>query len=109
MDVVSQKAERNMCSTMCAVHEDFWQHKAVHPPFCNRFKPAIEMYIIEFSTVKYTIRYGLEGSGFEFLLGARFSAPVHTDTGAQAASTMDRVASPGVKRPGRGVDHPPQI
>ena len=26
------------------------------------------MLIVEFSTVQYTIRYGMEGSGFEFLL-----------------------------------------
>ena len=41
-------------------------------------------------------------------MGARFSAPVQTGPGAQPASyTMGTGSFPGVKRPGRGVDHPP--
>ena len=41
-------------------------------------------------------------------MGARFSAPVQTGSGAHPASyTMGTVSFPGVKRPGRGVDHPP--
>jgi hypothetical protein len=41
-------------------------------------------------------------------VGARFSAPVQTDPGAYPAScTMGTGSFPGVKRPGRGVDHPP--
>jgi len=40
---------------------------------------------------------------------ARFSAPVQTGPEAQIASyTMGTGSFPGVKRPGRGVDHPPQ-
>jgi hypothetical protein len=43
-------------------------------------------------------------------MGARFSAPVQTGTGAQPASyTMGAGYFPGVERPGRGVDHPPHI
>ena len=39
--------------------------------------------------------------------GARFSAPIHTDPGAHPAFyTMGTGSFPGVKRPGRGVDHP---
>jgi hypothetical protein len=42
-------------------------------------------------------------------VGARFSAPVQTGPGANPAScTMGTGSFPGVKRPGRGVDHPPQ-
>jgi hypothetical protein len=38
---------------------------------------------------------------------ARFSAPVQTGSGAHTASyTMGSGSLPGVKRPGRGVDHP---
>jgi hypothetical protein len=38
----------------------------------------------------------------------RFSAAVHTDPGAYPAScTMGTGSFPGVKRPGRGVDHTP--
>jgi len=39
---------------------------------------------------------------------ARFPVPVHTGSGAHPAScTMGTGPFPGVKRPGRGVDHPP--
>jgi hypothetical protein len=52
-------------------------------------------------------RYELDGSGIEYRWVARFSAPVQTGPGAHPASyTMDAVF-PGLKRPGRGVDHPP--
>jgi hypothetical protein len=41
-------------------------------------------------------------------LKARFSAPVQTGTGAHpAAHTMGTGSFPGLKRPGRCVDHPP--
>jgi len=41
-------------------------------------------------------------------VGARFSAPVQTGLGAHPASyTMGTGSFAGVKRPGRGVDHPP--
>jgi len=40
-------------------------------------------------------------------LGARFSSPVQTVPGAHPVSyTMGTGYVPGVKRPGRGVDHP---
>jgi len=43
------------------------------------------------------------------LLGARISAPVQTDTGAHPAFYAVGTGSfPGVKRSGRGVDHPQQ-
>jgi len=42
------------------------------------------------------------------MVGARFSAPVQTGPGAHPASyTMGTGSFPVVKRPGRGVDHPP--
>jgi hypothetical protein len=41
-------------------------------------------------------------------MGARFSAPVQTGRGAYPASyEMGTGSFPGVKRPGRHVDHPP--
>jgi len=41
-------------------------------------------------------------------VGERISAPVQTGPGAHPAScTLDTGSFPGVKRPGRGVDHPP--
>ena len=49
-------------------------------------------------------------SGDRILVRARFSAPVQTDSCAQPASyTMGTGSFPGVKRPGRGVDHPPDL
>jgi len=40
-------------------------------------------------------------------VGTRFSAPVQTRPGAHPASyTMGTGLFPGVKRPGRGIDHP---
>jgi hypothetical protein len=52
-------------------------------------------------------RYGLEGPGIESRWGARFSTPVQNGPGAHPASyTIGRGSFPGVKRPGRGVDHP---
>ena len=48
-----------------------------------------------------------ERSGDRIAVGARFSAPVQTGPGAQAAPyTVGTGSFPGVKRPERGVDHP---
>ena len=51
----------------------------------------------------WTVRGSIPGGG-----GARFSAPVQTGPGAHPASCIMGTGSfPGVKRPGRGADHPP--
>ena len=51
--------------------------------------------------------YGLDGLEIESRWGARLSAPVQTGPGAHPASyTIGTESFPGVKRPGRGVDHP---
>jgi hypothetical protein len=43
-------------------------------------------------------------------VGERFSTPVETGPGADPASyTMGTRSFPGVKRPGRGVGHPPRL
>jgi hypothetical protein len=53
-------------------------------------------------------RYGLDGPGIEFRWGSRFSAPVQTDPGAHPSSyAMGTGSFPGIKLPGRGVDHLP--
>ena len=60
------------------------------------------------SSVGIATRCGLDGPGIEFRWEARFSAPVQTGPGAYSAScTMGTGSFPGVKRPGRGADHPP--
>ena len=61
------------------------------------------------SSVGIAIRYGLDGPGIESRWGSRFSAPLQTGPGAHPVSyTVGTGSFPGVKRPGRGVDHPPQ-
>ena len=41
-------------------------------------------------------------------MGAKFSEPVRTDPGAHPSSYVIGMESfPGIRRPGRGVDHPP--
>jgi len=57
-----------------------------------------------YSSVGIAIRYGLDGRGIESQWGSKFSSPVNTGPGAHSASYT---VSTGVKRPGRGVDHPP--
>jgi len=53
------------------------------------------------NSVTIPTRYGLDGPGIE-------SPPVQTGSEAQPAScTMGTGCFPGVKRLGRGVDHPP--
>ena len=60
------------------------------------------------SSVGTATPYGLEGPGIESWRGAIFSAPILTGRGAHPASyAMDTGSFPGVKRPGRDVDHPP--
>jgi len=62
------------------------------------------------SAVGITLRYGLDGPVIESRCGARFSAPVQTDPGAKpASSTMGNGSFSGIKRPGRGVYHPPHL
>jgi hypothetical protein len=59
------------------------------------------------SSVGIVTCYGLDGPGIESRWRARYPAPVRTGRGAhQAPYTMGNGSLPGVKRPGRGVDHP---
>ena len=59
------------------------------------------------SSVGIATRYGLDGPGIESRWEARFSAPFQTGPGAYPASSTTGTGSiPGLKRPGRGVEHP---
>jgi hypothetical protein len=61
-------------------------------------------------SVGIATRYGLDGMGIVSRWEAKFSAPVQTGPGAHPASyTMVTGYFPGVKRPGRDVDHPPYL
>ena len=60
------------------------------------------------SSVGIVSGYGLDGPGIESQWGWDFSATVQTDSRAHPASyTMGTGSFPGVKQPGRGVEHPP--
>jgi hypothetical protein len=62
------------------------------------------------NVVGIATRYGLDGPGIEFRWGRDFSAPVQTGPGAHPASyTMGTGSFPGIKRQGRGFDHPNPI
>ena len=62
------------------------------------------------SSVGIAIRYGLDDPGIESRWWARFSALVQTGPGAHPSScTMGTGSFPGIKRPGRGLDHRPPI
>ena len=60
------------------------------------------------SSVGIATRYEMCDPEIEFRWGARFSAPVQTPSGTLPASYTMRTGSfPGIKRSGRGVEHPP--
>ena len=60
----------------------------------------------QLSRYSHSLRAGR--SGDRIPVGARFSATVQTGPEAHPASyTLGTGSFPGVKRPGRGVDHPP--
>ena len=65
------------------------------------------------SSVGIATRYGLNGPGIKSRWGRRatFFAPVQTSPGVPPSLPYNRyrVSFPGVKRPGRGVNHPPQL
>jgi len=62
------------------------------------------------SSVGTATGHGLDGPGIESRSGARFSASVQTSPDAHPASyTMGTGSLLGVKRPGRGVDNPPNL
>jgi len=65
-------------------------------------------YTYDRSCVTDSLRAGR--SGDRISVGARFSEPVQTVPGANPAFyTMGNGSFPGVKRPGRGVNHPPHL
>ena len=81
----------------CVVHE------------LSEFVSTLLMRVGRDSSVGIATRCRLDGPGSNpGGGGARFSAPVQTGPGAYPTScTMGTGSFPGVKRPGRGADHPP--
>jgi hypothetical protein len=69
----------------------------------------MELYFIFSHLSEYSDLLRDGRSGDRIPLVARYSAPVQTDSEAHPASfTMGTRSFPGVNRPGRYVDHPPQ-
>jgi hypothetical protein len=74
------------------------------------YKSLLLISVIWDSSEGIATMYGLDGPGIESRWEAIFSAPVQTGPGAHTVSnTMGNGCFPAVKRPGRGVDHPPHI
>jgi hypothetical protein len=77
----------------------------MHIPSCflvQTFSTEPSQFVSRYSD---SLRAGL--SGDRIPLGARFSAPVQTGSGAHPVSCkMGTGSFPGVKLPGRGVDQP---
>jgi len=62
------------------------------------------------SSVSIENRYVLDGPRIKSRWEVSFSAPVQSSPGDHTVSyTMGTSSFPGVKRSGRGVDHPPSI
>jgi hypothetical protein len=71
--------------------------------------PTLHM-VGRYSSVGIATRYKLGGPWIESRWGATFSAPVQKGSEAHPASyTMGTGSFPGVKWPGRGVDHRPHL
>ena len=90
------------------------QDVKIHKSFrVVKYKVNFELYLCtrgRDSSVGIATRYGLDGPGIESRWGASFSAPVQTSPGVHPDSyTLGTGSFPGVKRPGRGADHPPPI
>jgi hypothetical protein len=70
---------------------------------------AVENFLVgRDSSVAIATRYGLDGPGIGTWLGAKFSTPLQIGPGAHPTSCkMGTRSLSRVKRPGRGVDHPP--
>ena len=76
---------------------------------CRYFAPHFTKITDRDNSVGIPTRYKVEGPGDRIPVGgARFPTSVQTSSGPHPASyTMGTGSFPGVKRPGRGVDHPP--
>jgi hypothetical protein len=74
----------------------------------NPFKALWFHYVPPALTLENSTFYPHSASGDRIPVRARFSAPVQTGPGAYPAFYTTGTGSfPGVKRPGRGVDHQP--
>ena len=79
--------------------------KDVYEAYFTCFEFVIPAFVGRDSAVGIATRYGLDGPGIESLWGARFSAPWGPIV---LLCNGKRFSFQFTKRPGRGVDHPPQ-
>ena len=83
--------------------------RAIHPWRAFDLRMMGGVYIFEPNNIPLLLRAGR--SGDRMPVGAKVSASGQTDPGVHPTSyTMGTGSFPGgVKRPGRGVDHPPSV
>jgi hypothetical protein len=129
-------ATRKRCVSLCSVQSLMFQKYArkrlslgpwdtIRMKSLNVYTPAMYSEGKNYTCNTYRTHMKLDGlrwlsrysdslqagqTGDRFPVGARFSAPVQTGPGDNPASyTMGTGSFPGVKRPGRGVDHTPHL
>jgi hypothetical protein len=94
----------NQGATGIVTKENFGSH--ARKTF-NRFTTKTAIWDRD-SSVGIATRYGLDDPGIESRWRRDFPHPFRPALGAHSVSYTIRTGSfPGVKRPGRGVDHPP--
>jgi hypothetical protein len=99
-----QSTRRNTCHrATLSITNPTWTVLGWKPGLRGVIEFVSDLAVGRDGVVGIATRYELDGPGIESQWGegARFSAPVQT------SCTMGTGSFPGVKRSGRGVDHPP--
>jgi hypothetical protein len=94
--------------TFCARIAFLWWKRYCHrPTSCLKCRMSEDALWVGMGT-RYSDSLLAGRSAERIPVGARFSAPIQTDSEAHPASyTISAGSFPGVKKPGRGGDHPP--
>ena len=111
--------------TLCSVRKMRWAKRinqaivtswasSMYLPSCfqvQTFSTEPSQFVGRNSSVGIAIRYGLGGPGIESLWGGEIfrTCPDRLWGPRSLLYNGYRVSLPGVKRPGRGVDHPPRL
>jgi hypothetical protein len=112
---------KNCCDTIGNGTHDLPVCSAVPQPLRHRVPSSMVSYILKYFVITvFTMKgsrdisvciatgYGVHRSGIKSRWAEIFSAPVQTCPGAHPTTfTIGTGSFPGVKRPGRGVGHPP--
>jgi len=87
-----------------------WVGTDLHMPKPLSFNNPMKSIVKAGINSRYSNSLRARRSGDRIPVGMRFSAPVQTGSEDHPASyTMCTESFPGVKRQGRGVDHPPNL